>query len=43
MSTGFVADLWILRQRICHAALNSRNYACLFSILFRDLTAFSLH
>jgi hypothetical protein len=27
----------------CHAALNSRNHACLFSILFRDLTALSLH
>jgi hypothetical protein len=27
----------------CHAALKSRNYACLFSILFRDLTALSLH
>ena len=27
----------------CHAALNSRNHACLFSILFWDLTALSLH
>jgi hypothetical protein len=27
----------------CHAALNSRNHVCLFSILFRDLTASSLH
>ena len=27
----------------CHAALKSRKYACLFSILFRDLTALSLH
>jgi hypothetical protein len=27
----------------CRAALNSRNDACLFSILFRDLTASSVH
>ena len=27
----------------CHTALNSRNDACLFSILFRDFTALSLH
>jgi hypothetical protein len=27
----------------CHAVLKSRKYACLFSILFRDLTALSLH
>ena len=27
----------------CHAALKSRKYACLFSIVFRDLTALSLH
>jgi hypothetical protein len=29
--------------RYCHAALNSRNRACLFSIFFRDFTALSLH
>ena len=29
--------------RNCHAALKPRNHACLFSILFRDLTALSLH
>jgi hypothetical protein len=30
-------------ERTCHAALKSRNHARLFSILFRDLTALSLH
>ena len=27
----------------CHAVLKSRNNACLLSICFRDLTAYSLH
>ena len=34
-------------SKLCHAAvvtaLKSRIHACLFSILFRDLTALSLH
>jgi len=32
-----------IRGGICHAVLNSRIGAPLFSNIFRDLTAFSLH
>jgi hypothetical protein len=33
----------INREAHCHAALKFRNLACLFSIFFRVISAFSLH
>jgi hypothetical protein len=36
-------DVAIEKDIGCHAALKSQNHACLFSILFRDLSPLSLH